>query len=209
MLAAQIFNEREGTHIPRRYCPMSAAPRSTLAFSPCPQCRTEMPLTQRAFEQPSDFGPRVIEERTSRGVASAVNGLHRDRARDDDHVGIARVHDRHREIAAADARRGTRVVGDLGPTLAGVIASIDTNGGGRTIRRDRRVQSRRIARRDRHVDLIDVAGRPLVRVHRDYRDLLGVAETEVRPGASGVCGLVDAVADGEVGAREPLAAAYI
>src|SRR5205823_4017690 len=208
------------------------------------------------------------------------------------------------QVAAADARGGTRVVRDLRPRIAGVVAAVDADRRRRSVRRDRRVQPRRIARRDREVHLVDVRGEsvgerlprdatvggleqsaavacpdgvlpwtlallPEVRVHdagirrvdvdvvaagvlvalegvgeaaagvggqidaallagpvrmsehgdeesvgirgvdRDHRDLLRVPEAEVRPRLAGVCGLVDPVADGQVGAREPFAAAYI
>ena len=47
------------------------------------------------------------------------------------------------------------------------------------------------------------------RIDGDHRDLLRVVQAEVRPRFAGIVGLVHAVTDGEVGARESLAAAYI
>src|SRR5205823_3427662 len=49
----------------------------------------------------------------------------------------------------------------------------------------------------------------IVRVDGDGRDLLAIAQTEVRPRRAGVGGLVDAVAGGEVGALQPFAAADV
>ena len=53
-------------------------------------------------------------------------------------------------------------------------------------------------------DPVGVAG-----VDDDLRDLLGVAQAEVLPGLAAVGGPVDAVAGGEVGALEALAAAHV
>ena len=49
----------------------------------------------------------------------------------------------------------------------------------------------------------------IARIDGDLRDLLAVAQAEVRPGLAGVGGLVDAVADGEVGALQAFAAADV
>ena len=49
----------------------------------------------------------------------------------------------------------------------------------------------------------------VARVDRDLRDLLPVAQAEVRPGGAGVARAVDAVAGGEVGTLQALAAPYI
>src|SRR5205085_11173958 len=46
-------------------------------------------------------------------------------------------------------------------------------------------------------------------VHRDLRDLPPVAQSEVAPGGATIGGLVDAVAGGEVGALQALAAADV
>src|ERR1035437_5025535 len=56
----------------------------------------------------------------------------------------------------------------------------------------------------RHEEAIGIAG-----VDRDARDLLRVAETEVRPRPSGVRGLVHPVARRKVGAVQPLARSHI
>src|SRR5262245_55892783 len=49
----------------------------------------------------------------------------------------------------------------------------------------------------------------IARVNSQLRNLLAVAQAEVRPSLAGVSGFVDAVADGEVGAMQPLAATDI
>ena len=49
----------------------------------------------------------------------------------------------------------------------------------------------------------------VARIDDDLRNLLAVAQAQVRPGLAGVGGLVDAVAGGEVGALQPLAAADV
>ena len=49
----------------------------------------------------------------------------------------------------------------------------------------------------------------IVRIDGERRDLLAVAQAEVRPGAAGVGRSVDAVAHREVGALQPLAAADV
>src|SRR5438093_6931640 len=42
-----------------------------------------------------------------------------------DHVGILRVHFRHRKIAAANAQRGARVVGRIPPGFARVVGAVN------------------------------------------------------------------------------------
>ena len=49
----------------------------------------------------------------------------------------------------------------------------------------------------------------IARVDGDLRNLLAVAQAEMRPGLAGVGGFVDAVADGEVGPLQALAAADV
>ena len=49
----------------------------------------------------------------------------------------------------------------------------------------------------------------IVRIDGDRRDLLAVAQAEVRPGLAGVGRFVDAVAGGEVGALQAFAAADV
>ncbi len=49
----------------------------------------------------------------------------------------------------------------------------------------------------------------VARIDEDGGDLPGVAESEVAPGFAGVGGLVHAVADGEIGALEAFAGAYV
>ena len=49
----------------------------------------------------------------------------------------------------------------------------------------------------------------VLRIDRELRNLLRVAQAEMRPGLAGVGRFVDAVADGEVRARQPFAAADV
>src|SRR6185312_2983293 len=49
----------------------------------------------------------------------------------------------------------------------------------------------------------------IARVDCELANLLSIAQTEMRPGLAGVGGLIDAVSDGEIGAREAFAAADI
>ena len=49
----------------------------------------------------------------------------------------------------------------------------------------------------------------IARVDGDLRDLLAVAQAEMRPGLAGVGGFVDAVADREIGTLQSLAAADV
>src|SRR5206468_2668207 len=80
---------------------------------------------------------RALERRPR---LAAVDRLHRYGAGHDDDVGILRIYYRHREVAAADARRRTRIVRDLLPALARINALKDAHGCRRTVARHRRVQ---------------------------------------------------------------------
>src|SRR5262249_59003433 len=55
----------------------------------------------------------------------------------------------------------------------------------------------------------DEEPRRVARIDRDLGDLLPLAQAEVAPGSSRVGGLVDAVADGEIGPLQALAAADV
>src|SRR5262249_39751861 len=54
---------------------------------------------------------------------AAVGRLHRDQARDVDHVGVPGIDHRHHQIAAADPHHRSLVAGDPGPRRAGVVGA--------------------------------------------------------------------------------------
>ena len=56
----------------------------------------------------------------------------------------------------------------------------------------------------RHQQTIGIA-----RIDRDLRDLLAVAQAEVRPGPAGIRRFVNAVTDGKVGAMQTFAASGV
>ncbi len=106
---------------------------------------------------------------------AAVGGAHGDGAGHINDVGILGINPGKRQIAAADAASGTRIIGDLGPTLTRVVRAVDAEfprGLGESC-----VKSMRIAGSDGHVDL---------------RKILGQTVLQSMPGAAAVGGFEEA-----------------
>src|SRR5262249_2723823 len=110
---------------------------------------------------------------------STVDGFHRDDARAVDNLGVGRIDSYDRQIAAADAQRGTRIRSDARPTLTAVVRAEYAQPGCRIV-------SARLGGSDDGVDRIRLAGGdgdiPL-------RGVLGQPVAEALPGIAAVRGL--------------------
>src|SRR5262249_42385778 len=112
----------------------------------------------------------------SRPGLAAVDRSRADRGRDIHGIGVLGIDARHREIAAADARGGPRIIGDHGPGLAAVVGAVELDAGTGRHAGD---QARRLRRGDGQVGLHDVGGK---------------AAAQLRPGGATIARLVDAAA---------------